>query len=861
VSVSTPDLIETRTANEKQRETSSIAPAKALGRYTVLAKIGEGGMGQVYSAYDPKLDRRVALKVLHRLESTADAKRLIREAKALARLSHPNVVTVHEVDELVDSGGQPLIAMEFVEGRTLKHWVRRADGPAQSTAERLELLVQAGRGLVAAHREGLVHRDFKPGNVLIGLDGRVRVADFGLAVADDSTSADLKVDGEASVDSSLTRTGVLVGTPAYMAPEQFTGNPVDTRCDQFSFCVTAWEVLFGVRPYAGTKVNGLRAAFRGGGMKRPEEVDVPGPVEAALRKGLSVRANARFGTTAELVQLLETELRVLKGEHAPPAKLQAWKYLVAAALLAVTVWGLAKARKSGLVAACEARAGEVGDLWNEQVRGDVLTALRSTPEGELIHDEDRLSRWLDKHATELQTATLEICRHQTVEQDWSPALLEKADWCITERRIEFQDELEGFQSADAEAATFAIGRALALRPLDPCLDRRALEELAVPPEEQREELRTLKRKLNEASRLGAGSREQQLAIVRQLGEEAVDLGWGPMVINTLREEGAVLSELGNTEGAAEAWEDAWFQAAESSEWQLATMLARDVSHVASSSNKDITKARFWLSLGRVSQQQSYDPSGSLELSLLELEVAVESVAGNTDKAEQLSRQLVSRTEALFGPDHYETADALELLGATLQLKAKYEEAEDLRNRAINIQLKLFGKNRKKLASDLLNIALTQRYLGKFTKAKESTEVAYEIMRTTAPDDPQLAVILMGLAVSTLEAGDSATGVLRGEEALELARAHHKPGNTHIIDVLATVGDILRLLNSIESPRRSRARPSGQRIGKPSTRKSESVSLSLVTRRRPKPSKSVESSSRYSPKWKRSDRERHSLSRS
>ncbi|MEM6295895.1 MAG: serine/threonine-protein kinase [Myxococcota bacterium] len=197
----------TRTATvAAAKEGQNLAAATRVGRYMVLSKVGAGGMGEVYAAYDPKLDRRVALKVLHRMESAAGAERLLREARALARLSHPNVVTVHEIDELLEVDGQPLIAMEFVEGHTLKRWVGKATPTAEETVERLELLIQAGKGLVAAHEQGLVHRDFKPGNVLVGMDGRARVADFGLAVGVGESG----VGSSGSPDDSLLETSQAV---------------------------------------------------------------------------------------------------------------------------------------------------------------------------------------------------------------------------------------------------------------------------------------------------------------------------------------------------------------------------------------------------------------------------------------------------------------------------------------------------------------------------------------------------------------------------------------------------------------------------------------------------------------------------
>jgi eukaryotic-like serine/threonine-protein kinase len=228
----------------RPRQVSELPRGMSVGRYTVLELLGRGAMGQVYAAYDPKLDRKIALKLLHADESRADGwaeARLLREAQAIAKLSHPNVVTVHDAgtfDERV------FIAMEFVDGDTVKEWLARAP---RTWREILRVFADAARGLGAAHAAGLVHRDFKPANVMLGKDGGVRVMDFGLVrqlgLEADNPTARPPVAGAGQNEertADLTRTGELLGTPRYMAPEQFMAGPVDARTDQFSFCVALY---------------------------------------------------------------------------------------------------------------------------------------------------------------------------------------------------------------------------------------------------------------------------------------------------------------------------------------------------------------------------------------------------------------------------------------------------------------------------------------------------------------------------------------------------------------------------------------------------------------------------------------------
>jgi serine/threonine protein kinase len=237
------------------RETASMAVltrGMEFGRYKIVHRIGSGGMGTVYLAFDPTLDRKVALKVLHEKVASVDTEqRLLREAQAMARLNHPNVVTVHDAGM---EEGRPYVAMEYVEGCDLRTWLRKEK---RGWTEIVDRFVTAGEGLAAAHAAGLVHRDFKPGNVMVGIDDRVRVTDFGLARAAEAgdwetrgtTPASLEIpvaDAESSspLETPLTQAGMVLGTPTYMAPEQALESRADHRSDQYAFCVSLYVALF-----------------------------------------------------------------------------------------------------------------------------------------------------------------------------------------------------------------------------------------------------------------------------------------------------------------------------------------------------------------------------------------------------------------------------------------------------------------------------------------------------------------------------------------------------------------------------------------------------------------------------------------
>jgi serine/threonine protein kinase len=265
-----------------------------LGRFTLLRELGAGTNGVVYEARDPELDRHVAVKVL-RPEAREQRERLLREARSLARLAHPNVVTVYEVGSFEQG---LYVAMELVEGQTMRQWLETP----RSTREIVGVLAQAARGLGAAHDRDVVHRDFKPDNVLVGDDGRVRVLDFGLAGALEPLEPVIENDPTAI---HLTRTGEMIGTPAYMAPEVFRGDSLDARADQFSLCVVAYEALTGERPFPGNDVRSIRAAVLAGNLPSGT-AGLPRSLRSVISRGLSIDPAQRHRDMRSLIQHFES---------------------------------------------------------------------------------------------------------------------------------------------------------------------------------------------------------------------------------------------------------------------------------------------------------------------------------------------------------------------------------------------------------------------------------------------------------------------------------------------------------------------------------------------------------------------------
>ena len=368
---------------EEAREGPALASGEKVGKYRLDRVIGAGGMGIVWAAFDPDLERAVAIKLLRAGDGEATLRsRLLREARAMARLKHPNVLTVYEVGT---DQNRDYIAMELVDGDSLDLWL--AGRPPRDLV--MAALLAAGQGLAAAHEAGLVHRDFKPHNVLRSKNGHLYVTDFGLArgtieegtpveqvavaALPDQLASGLARRVDSLLDSPLTQTGVLIGTPAYMAPEQFAGRLPDARTDQFAFCVTAWEALTGARPFVGSTLAELEAAAAGGAGALA--TDLPAAVRAVLVRGLDPAPSARWPDLPSL-------LRALGEASASPPAPRRRRWLLLAAIGAAVAGGsiafavlLGRAGPTG-DEECVSAEQAFGDAWSESRRAQVTRVHR-----------------------------------------------------------------------------------------------------------------------------------------------------------------------------------------------------------------------------------------------------------------------------------------------------------------------------------------------------------------------------------------------------------------------------------------------------------------------------------------------------
>jgi tetratricopeptide (TPR) repeat protein/tRNA A-37 threonylcarbamoyl transferase component Bud32 len=398
-----------------------VAPVR-VGHFELLRVIGSGGMGVVHLGRDELLDRQVAIKLIRseRTQSEPARARLLREAQLMARVSHPNVVHVYEAGE---HAGRVFVAMELVEGQTLRQWID-GEGRSRPWRERLQVLRAAGRGLAAAHRAGVIHRDFKPENVLLDANGEAKVGDFGLAGVEVSSSStvDAPLSLSSALDSpgSLTQTGAVLGTPLYMAPEQLEARTVDARSDQFAFCVVAYELLVGQRPFAAETLFELSERVSSGAV-RPVPSDCPAPrwLLAVILRGLTVDPAQRWPSMEALVEAMTPRRRWL-GVFAAAGVTG-----LALALSLAWAWPSAPTDEG---AACERGRSLLADAWDPARRDATERALLGTNLPYAADTFSRVASTLDAYASDWADGYYQACSDEQSGQavDARMACLERA---------------------------------------------------------------------------------------------------------------------------------------------------------------------------------------------------------------------------------------------------------------------------------------------------------------------------------------------------------------------------------------------------------------------------------------------------
>ncbi|MDC0716571.1 serine/threonine-protein kinase [Nannocystis bainbridge] len=744
-----------------------------IGRYTILERLGVGGMGVVYAARDPELERKIAIKLVipgaQRESAEVDRIRLLREAQALAKLSHPNVVAVHDTGT---HGERVWIAMELIEGQTLRTW---AAGRTRPWPEALRVLREAGRGIEAAHAAGLVHRDLKPDNVMVGGDGRVRVMDFGLAHGrapeptvlspglSDHTTAPTGLD---LLTLRLTRVGALEGTPGYMAPEQWMGLEATPAVDQFAWCVTAWELLYGERPFAGETPIELATQVMAGLLRAPPRGRRAPPwLRQVLARGLANEPGRRWPSMTALLAALD------RGQAR--ARRRAFGATVVAVAVAVTaIVGLRQWDHARRLAGCAAQAGELDATWNPAARERLRLAFRATGFPQAEWTAIRTSTWLEDQVRAWQSARARACVRVEVEGRWDAGTFDRAEWCLAERRSAIESLIGELTRADRTAVQMAVAAAASLRGVEACVDPELLRRLPAPPTEGRAEVGELRAELARARSLGlAGRYVEGLARLEPARARAEALAWPPLVADARAAEGELARGLALPDRAAAADTAAYFAAARAGAWDVAAQAAAELTFLVGYKQRRPAEARAWAQHAEVAAAHAGDPERLREAQRLNSLAALHYVAGDYALARGAYEQALAIREAALGREHPDVATTLSNLAMTNQAAGSFAAAREQAERALALTVAALGPAHPDVAASLQHLGHAHIEAGELAAAHRLYARALVIQEAAlGPDHPAVAESLSNLASAASKMGDLTTAAALHERGLALKEA-------------------------------------------------------------------------------------------
>jgi tetratricopeptide (TPR) repeat protein/tRNA A-37 threonylcarbamoyl transferase component Bud32 len=755
-----------------------------VGRYVVIEPVGRGAMGVVYAAYDPNLDRKVALKILAsgaRRKESARA-RLLREAQALARVSHPSVVTVHDVgwfDEKL------FIAMEFVSGVTLRQWCEEHRGDWRAV---LRVMLEAGEGLASAHDKDLVHRDFKPDNVMVGDDGRVRVLDFGLARAlrdpvdehsdiTDGGSMDSKV-----LNSELTQVGAMIGTPAYMSPEQHTGLVATEKSDQFSFCVALYEALYDQRPFAATGRPQLALAVTEGRVQPPpKNSEVPSWLRRVVIRGLEVDAGLRWPNMGALLAALRAD---------PSAKRK--RVLMAVTLLAGVAGVGTFASQLGKDAerACESGADKMARFWNVPRASSIRQTMEDSGlnyAGDLF---ERVEPLLDDYASAWAGAHKDACLASR-RGEQSSQLLDRRMLCLEERRAAFDAVLQIFEGDNSASVEGAMDRVVALPALSTCSDPRALDASTQLPLDvaDAERVEALARELAALEvRVDPELAVAAVAPARDALERAREVDWPPIQSRAALLVSRLLAAEGKFSAGVEPGTDAYFDALAGGDDEAATRAAIWMTHLVGASLARHEEGRAWSrhAVAHVAHTQSDELEGD---QLAALGGLLRSAGDYQEARDALAASLAQR-EATWGPEDLRVADSLLELAAVERDLDQHRAALQLDERAQAIRVSLLGPEHPDVAEAVNEAGLTLQRLGRDSEALERHGEALRIYEATlGPRHPRVAAVHNNLGIVLKSRGELRSAAQSYEVALEINTATFGDEHPSVLSGLNNLGNV------------------------------------------------------------------------
>ncbi len=801
-----------------------LAEGARVGRYVVQAPLGAGAFGVVYEARDPELNRAVALKLLHpERTGAASQARLLREARLMAQLAHPNVVTVFDVGL---HEGALFVALERVEGGTLRAWLAEH---RPSWRRCVDLFLDVGKGLEAAHALGVVHRDFKPENVLVGPDGRPRVTDFGLAREEGEPREPEPAGPTAS--PQLSASGQLAGTPAYMAPEQLAGERATPAADQFAFCVALYEALYGQAPFEGKELATLAQNVRAGRLRPPPAGRAPAGLGRLLQRGLATEPAARFPSlSALLAQLARYSSRRRTTRTA----------LAAAAGCALALVGTAAAGRVAAQRECAAAARRVDAFWSPAAKEGMKAAFLSTSARGAAEAYGVVAQALDGYVADWSARRERTCL-QAHGARGDDALLAQGlvRGCLDGRYEELAALVALLSSADAPLVQRAPTAVAGLAPLEAC-DHRSPRSAPLPPPTApaaREQVERAKALLAQSQALHLAAR-YDAALAK--GEEARGLakaaGYAPLEAEALLIRGNALYAKGefvkaaagmmeavraaeagrHDELAARAWIGAVtdFDAAGNTERSDEAALFAQAA-LERLGGDAFLSGSLWAAMGNAAYshgrneegQRHYEaalaqrsqvlPADHVDLAKLRSNLAlIRRARGQYDEATAEFLAAAKVLERSLGESHPLVMRCLTNAGQSLNEAGKYAEARPLLERALALRISLLGPDHPELIASHAYLGIALKGEGRLQEAISQQRRGVEIAQTKLPPDhPDLGSALAALGASLMLAGQLDEALSAHQRALVL-QTKDAPGSQYEASAHAAVADVLLLQHQL-----------------------------------------------------------------
>ncbi len=773
-----------------EQDHGSLHEGASLGRYVLVRALGSGGMGEVWLARDPELGRSVAIKLLHADLRHRDADRraqarILREAQALAQLSHPNVVAVHDVGLW---RGRVFMAMEFVRGQTLRTWLRAG---THAWRELVAVLLEAGRGLEAAHELGIIHRDFKPDNVMLDDKRRVRVLDFGLAFAEHgrrtgAVEAGSAVDTTAptrdALGTPLTREGAVVGTPAYMPPEQLRGERTGPAADQFSFCVVLFEALHGTRPFHASSYEGLLEAIARGPMRPSGSAPaIPHRLRAAIERGLEARAEARFSSMAMLLAELEAVVRPRQGARALVAG------VALASTAATAMWWF------GAQDRCGEADTQFAGAWSDALASEIGERVAASPLVYVAASSERVVADLQGYADGWR----ELDRHACLGDDGVPEVLRRAQaGCIVARRRALAAVADALAHGEAASVAHAIELVASLPPLASCADATWLAAAVAPPDDPkaRAAIEELGGPLARAAVLEhSGSYDEALALTDELATRAEELDHAPFSADVAYQRARLLSKRGELDDAEREFTKAFDLAMAAGADRLAGNVASQLVYLVGYQKRRHDEGLVW---GRQAQAllQRVDAGPSHRAELVDNLGIVAAAKGQDREAMDAFREAITLWEDGYGPDYPELATPLAHLGIVQRRTGDLAGAEHSTRRALEIEIASLGASHPGVGATHALLGSVLQHAGKYDEARSEIELAIEIQTAAlGPDHPDVSAAVVNLGNLERKVGDDAGARTAYLRALAIRERAFPPGHPDIALVHHNLATVLGLL--------------------------------------------------------------------